>query len=1580
VPRVRNAIQLLLSLLFVSPLAAQSSGVALIRHAPALNGSVQGSLQQMTAENTTFNGGANVSGDLLVPGSPAVRLNGSPNYGGTIDGTGAATPSNYTITLNGGASLRHLVRRTDPVALPVVAAPLKPTGTRSVSLNNSSQSPGDFATIKSLTLNGNVGAIAVPPGTYGEFIANGSSRFTLGVAGAVTPAVYNFQHLTLNGSSRLDVIGPVIVTLAEDLSANGSLGNAANPGWLALRISKGSLTLNGHAVVYGYVTTPSGTVTINGSARLVGGLIADRLTLNGNSLLQLVAPVVANQPPTVALTSPVGGESYTAPASVALAATAADNDGTVAKVEFYQGTSKLGEDSIAPYQLTAASLGAGNYVFSARAYDNFGATGNSASVTVTIVAPNQAPTVALTAPINGTSFNAPAGFLLTATASDSDGSVAKVDFYQDGTRLGEDTAAPFEFTISGLIAGTYRYLVRATDNAGLATVSAPITVTVVTPNVPPAVALIAPADGASFTVPATISLTATASDSDGIVAKVEFFNGTTKLGEDAIAPYEFTWTPVGEGTYILTAKATDNAGATTPSGALTITVADNGVPFLANFEPAEGYLPGSLSGQKRWSVDGAANVVTAPVYFGQQAVLVAPGTPPALLVRAFVNADPSVTFVDLFVQPGAAATPAAGVFLETDSARVALTGVSPAGILQAFNGDGANGGTWFSTGKGPVLDASGRATDWLRLTARSDYAGKKWDLYFNGQMIAADLGFIDDTKTAFTGLGLSGHLTLATGFDDLLVAFDNPLFVDADHDGMDDAWETAHGLNPALNDRASDLDTDGLTNIQEYLLATDPSKADTDDDGLTDAQEHALGTSPSNADTDGDGLPDGWEKSHNLDPRSAADATLDTDGDGVANLAEFAAGTDPSDFYNGQAPLLTIVSGNNQTGIAGQFNAQPFVVSVTKASGAPPLANAPVIFAVESGGGKLALTNADNLTLSDTLNLRTDANGTAQVYFQQPSASGVVSTIKVSAGDVQIALTATSIPSGPVDSDNNGLLDSWERQYFGRIGINPAGDMDNDGFTNLQEYQSGTNPTVPAFSPTDSDSDGLPDAWEQRYFGTLEYGPDDRFNDMDRTLGQYFQQVLVPRLARPTISNGLRAWYRADSGCFFDANSGKVRLWSDLSGNGFNLVQTNASAQPSAISSEFGDQFMLFSGSQRMIATTADVMADASDVTVFAVVQPDATQPSDATLVALGAGVSEGFRLNQNGNSTNQYSLTWPRAADQSVQGTLVPVTAVANQVQVVTLTKAGTMQTGFVNGEMKATAGVAADLNTLQAQLSVGGLSGGAFSGHVMEILVYNRALAGSERAAAEFALMSKYRLGDSDNNGLPDAWEVLHFGQLGNDRDADSDGDGLTNRFELQYGTDPNNPDTDGDGLPDGWEIKYGYDPLKRESDAALNSDEDGDGLTLLQEARYGTDPRNRDTDGDGVSDGDEVALETNPLVYDSDPDGDGISTPDEIANGTNPTDYYNGQPPVMTSLMPPDGPLIEGNHLAVRLTNAAGEPLVNAPVTITAQTADHGFSLTFANRWANARRTIVVRTDETGTATAFVVRADELLEPLK
>jgi hypothetical protein len=76
--------------LFLGVVCSVSAQVALVRHAPTITGTVEGSVQQMLGENATLSGGATISLDLLVPGAPAVRLNGQPDYGGTLDGTGSS--------------------------------------------------------------------------------------------------------------------------------------------------------------------------------------------------------------------------------------------------------------------------------------------------------------------------------------------------------------------------------------------------------------------------------------------------------------------------------------------------------------------------------------------------------------------------------------------------------------------------------------------------------------------------------------------------------------------------------------------------------------------------------------------------------------------------------------------------------------------------------------------------------------------------------------------------------------------------------------------------------------------------------------------------------------------------------------------------------------------------------------------------------------------------------------------------------------------------------------------------------------------------------------------------------------------------------------------------------------------------------------------------------------------------------------------------------------------------------------------------------------------------------------------------
>ncbi len=139
-----------------------------------------------------------------------------------------------------------------------------------------------------------------------------------------------------------------------------------------------------------------------------------------------------------------------------------------------------------------------------------------------------------------------------------------------------------------------------------------------------------------------------------------------------------------------------------------------------------------------------------------------------------------------------------------------------------------------------------------------------------------------------------------------------------------------------------------------------------------------------------------------------------------------------------------------------------------------------------------------------------------------------------------------------------------------------------------------------------------------------------------------------------------------------------------------------------------------------------------------------------------------------------------------------------------------------------------------------------------------------------------------DTDGDGMPDWWELNHFGSTaGADPAGDEDADGLTDLGEYENVTDPLSTDTDGDGLTDGAEVNtYGSDPL--------NTDTDDDGLTDTDEvSTYGTDPTDPDTDGDGYPDVWEItAWGSNPL----DPSCPGTVTIYVSASAGD--DSYNGK----------------------------------------------------------------------------------------
>jgi hypothetical protein len=296
----------------------------------------------------------------------------------------------------------------------------------------------------------------------------------------------------------------------------------------------------------------------------------------------------------VAITSPANGATFTAPASVAINVSATSCN-AISKIDFYNGSTLIGTDTSSPYSFAWNNVAAGSYTLTARLTDSQGNVLTTTTVNITVNGSNPAPTVSITAPANNATFIAPATINITANASDTTpGTVSSVSFYNGAALLGTDTSSPYSFSWTNVATGPYSITARATDNQGAIGNSSVITVVVNGSNTPPTTSITSPANNASFTAPASIAINANAGDANGMVAKVEFFQGATKLGEDTTSPYSFTWTSVAAGTYALTTRATDNGGATGTSSVVNITVIGGTGCSYPQYVENGNYVAGSL--------------------------------------------------------------------------------------------------------------------------------------------------------------------------------------------------------------------------------------------------------------------------------------------------------------------------------------------------------------------------------------------------------------------------------------------------------------------------------------------------------------------------------------------------------------------------------------------------------------------------------------------------------------------------------------------------------------------------------------------------------------------------------------------------------------------------------------------------------------------------------------------------------------------------------------------------------------------------------------------------------------------------
>ncbi|PZR20136.1 MAG: endo-1,3(4)-beta-glucanase [Flavobacterium psychrophilum] len=168
---------------------------------------------------------------------------------------------------------------------------------------------------------------------------------------------------------------------------------------------------------------------------------------------------------------------------------------------------------------------------------------------------------ATTATLNGTGSNDPGGQAIT----------------YNWQQVYGPTVASFNSTtaaspnISNLAKGVYKFKLTVSDGTYTAIDHVMVSVVQTGGNASPTVSISSPQNGATYTSGTSVTITANASDSDGSITNVQFYDGGTLLGSDNSQPYSFSWTPAS-GTHTLTAVATDNGGAQTTSQAVSISV------------------------------------------------------------------------------------------------------------------------------------------------------------------------------------------------------------------------------------------------------------------------------------------------------------------------------------------------------------------------------------------------------------------------------------------------------------------------------------------------------------------------------------------------------------------------------------------------------------------------------------------------------------------------------------------------------------------------------------------------------------------------------------------------------------------------------------------------------------------------------------------------------------------------------------------------------------------------------------------------------------------------------------------------
>ncbi|GAB2516024.1 hypothetical protein [Microbulbifer agarilyticus] len=660
---------------------------------------------------------------------------------------------------------------------------------------------------------------------------------------------------------------------------------------------------------------------------------------------------------------------------------------------------------------------------------------------------------------------------------------------------------------------------------------------------------------------------------------------------------------------------------------------------------------------------------------------------------------------------------------------------------------------------------------------------------------------------------------------------------DVDRDGLPDVYEENY---PDFLDRHNhldshlDQDSDGLSNLEEFLAGTDIESADSDGDTILDGEDLSPTDSRYRTDLDFDTMPDEWEIAHSLNPIDRFDALTDSDNDKVPNVTEFLKGTRPdnpdSDF-------------DGVSDLADKYPTNPLYARDNDRD------NMPDTWEIRYGLDYQSIFDGNQDLDGDSLpNWQEFAKGTKPTVSDS-DLDGVGDALDLWPAD----------PTMAADADRDGVPLFFEARYQSSD-ANYRGasvDADGDGLSLLQEFELGTRPDVmdtdtDGFSDSvdrfplqplyfnDEDGDGLPAAYEMADLALSDSDPSDPFHDFDddglNTLAEFLlgtdphnpdsdgdgvtdNDDVAPSnpefredYDKDGLPNHYELLYALDLQDPSDASmdrdlDGLTNLEEYRLGTHFIMPDTDRDGHDDALERFPLDSRYTFDNDRDGLPLEWEQQYGLSD-----------SDPYDAG-------------LDQDGDGVSTY---W-----EFIAGT--------NPIIDVTLDTDGDgmpdwweMQNGLnpeISNPDEDTDGDG--LTELQEYKS---------GTHPLEI--------------------------DTDDDGLQDGYEV-QFGldPLNNEgnHDQDVDGDGLTTLQEFDIQTDPLTADTDGDGHNDGNDL-YPLDPTEyADTDMdgignMVDTDDDNDGMPDDWETTFGLNPLDPsdaavDTDGDLFTNGHEYVLGTDP-----------------------------------------------------------------------------------------------------------------------